>query len=645
MQFQDQKQLLKLYQIVGAVLLFPVLLAAYSAFVYDLPPFIEITALLFSCAGLSGYYYSYKRSSENAVNIESLLKQFARSQYELEISNDEINKNELYRTFAELQEAGIKTQSLQYMLDNLSLPVMLTDKDFKITYANKISISALGPLKQYLPVDIDKIVGSCIDIFHKNPAMQRGILSDKAKLPHKAKFQIGDQWMSLNANGLYSPKGELIGAYIDWSIITEAVRNEESVKLAQANIGELIEAAKRGDLEYRINSSQFNGYYKELAESMNDLMDVVKEPLDKASFVLGSFSKGDLNERMDGEYEGSFGEIQSALNSSIDVLRQMVIKIKETAGTVNVASSEISSGSADLSIRTEQQASNLEETAASMDEITKAVKLSADNSTNANGLANNACKVADEGGEVVRNAISAMSNIESSSQKISDIIGVIDEIAFQINLLALNAAVEAARAGEAGKGFAVVASEVRALAGRSASASKEIRELITTSVEQVDKGVNLVKETGDILSKILSSTREVADIINNIASASKEQQRGIEEINSAITQMDETTQQNAALVEENSAATQSLVGQAVSLNKLMDYFSVNDNQGHNNHFMPQNNLRIESHNQSHDSNHRPANASHKKPTAKPATSHVKKGSKVANASNSSESFENGWEEF
>ncbi|MCE2992776.1 MAG: methyl-accepting chemotaxis protein [Candidatus Jidaibacter sp.] len=641
MQFQSQSELAKMYKIIGAFFVLSLLFTIYEDLVIDKPISEKIMSTLVSFFALAGYCYSYIISSKSAQNIEDLLKRFAQNQYDFEIFNNEGSKNELYKAFAALQTSGLNMLSLQYMLDNLSLPVMLTDKDLKITYANKISISSLAVVKQYLPVDIDKIVGSRIDVFYKDLEMERAIFSNQARVPYHAQFQLGDQWMSLNANSLYSPKGELIGAYIDWSIVTQAVRNEEAAKLAQASIAELIDAAKVGNLEHRVNSNKFTGYYRELADSMNDLVEVMKEPLDKATFVLQSFSKGNLNERMDGQYSGSFSEIQSALNSSIDVLRQMVVKIKETAGTVNVASSEISSGSADLSVRTEQQASNLEETAASMDEITKAVKLNADNSINANNLANNACKVADEGGDTVRNAISAMSNIESSSQKISDIIGVIDEIAFQINLLALNAAVEAARAGEAGKGFAVVASEVRALAGRSASASKEIRELITTSVEQVDKGVDLVKETGDILSKILSSTREVADIINNIAEASKEQQRGIEEINSAISQMDETTQQNAALVEENSAATQSLVGQAVSLNKLMDYFSVNDNHGGANHFITNNTLRIER--QDHNADHRPANSSYSKPASKAQPS--PKNTKAAKSGNSSEEFESGWEEF
>jgi methyl-accepting chemotaxis protein len=292
--------------------------------------------------------------------------------------------------------------------------------------------------------------------------------------------------------------------------------------------------------------------------------------------ILQEVSNGSLAKRMEGEYQGSFSGIKSALNATIDKLYEMVRQILDTASSVNSAANEISSGSGDLSARTEQQASSLEETAASMEEMTGTVRQNATNSDNANKLAASARGVAEKGGEVVENAVFAMTNIEKSSQKISDIIGVIDEIAFQTNLLALNAAVEAARAGEAGKGFAVVASEVRSLAGRSASASKEIKVLINESASQVKSGSELVNQAGETLKEIVNSVKQVADIMSDIATASTEQSTGIDQINSAIAQMDEVTQQNAALVEENTAAAQSLLEQANQLDKLMQFFTLED---------------------------------------------------------------------
>lgn len=301
--------------------------------------------------------------------------------------------------------------------------------------------------------------------------------------------------------------------------------------------------------------------------------------MNECNDVLQAVASGTLTKRMEREYNGAFSQIKVSLNATIERLYGMVKQIIDAAQSVNSASSEISAGSTDLSQRTEQQASSLEETAASMEQITGTVKQNSENAMTANELSGKANKVASDGGRVVENAVSAMGNIEQSSQKISDIIGVIDEIAFQTNLLALNAAVEAARAGDAGKGFAVVASEVRSLAGRSASASKEIKALINESASEVKTGAELVNKAGETLKEIVSSVEQVSGIVSEIAAASQEQATGIDEINSAITQMDEVTQQNAALVEENTAAATSMVEQARELEKLMSFFTLSEEEG------------------------------------------------------------------
>lgn len=300
--------------------------------------------------------------------------------------------------------------------------------------------------------------------------------------------------------------------------------------------------------------------------------------MNEAVKVLTGISQGDLTQKMELEYKGSYSEIKTAINATVERLYDMVKQIIDAAQSVNSAAGEIASGSTDLSQRTEEQASSLEETAASMEEITGTVKQNSSNASTANELSTSANQVASDGGRVVEEAVSAMGNIEKSSKKISDIISVIDEIAFQTNLLALNAAVEAARAGDAGKGFAVVASEVRSLAGRSASASKEIKALINESAAQVQSGAQLVNQAGETLRKIVSSVQQVAGIVSEIASASQEQATGIDEINTAVTQMDEVTQQNAALVEENTAAAQSMVEQARGLEKLMSFFKLSDQE-------------------------------------------------------------------
>jgi methyl-accepting chemotaxis protein len=285
---------------------------------------------------------------------------------------------------------------------------------------------------------------------------------------------------------------------------------------------------------------------------------------------------GDLTRKMEGDYHGTFSQIKESVNATVDRLYGMVQRIIEAAQAVNSAANEIASGSTDLSQRTEEQASSLEETAASMEQITGTVRQNSQNANTANDLSSKANQVAGDGGRVVEEAVGAMGNIEKSAQKIADIIGVIDEIAFQTNLLALNAAVEAARAGDAGRGFAVVASEVRSLAGRSASASKEIKALILESSAQVKSGAELVKQAGTTLKDIVQSVEQVASIVSEIAAASREQATGIDEINTSITQMDEVTQQNAALVEENTAAAQSMVEQAESLEQLMSFFRLSE---------------------------------------------------------------------
>jgi methyl-accepting chemotaxis protein len=255
-------------------------------------------------------------------------------------------------------------------------------------------------------------------------------------------------------------------------------------------------------------------------------------------------------------------------------MAEVVSKVKLVAAEVHRGADEISSGNANLSQRTEEQSSSLEETASSMEEMTTTVKQNADNAGQANQLAMAARDQAEKGGSVVSQAVKAMADINDASKKIADIIGVIDDIAFQTNLLALNAAVEAARAGEQGRGFAVVASEVRSLAGRSATAAKEIKELIQDSVKKVEDGSVLVTQSGQTLEKIVASVKKVSDIVAEIAAASREQSSGIEQVNRAVMQMDELTQQNAALVEEATAASQAMAEQVRGLNEMLARYRI-----------------------------------------------------------------------
>jgi len=291
---------------------------------------------------------------------------------------------------------------------------------------------------------------------------------------------------------------------------------------------------------------------------------------------------GDLISRI--PTEGKSGEIEalcSGVNSLLDVMTDLVRRAKAAAGAVQASAEEISKGNSHLSQRTEEQASNLAETASSMEEMTSTVKQTADNASQADQLAMAARQQAEKGGAVVGMAVQAMGGINSASKRIADIIGVIDEIAFQTNLLALNAAVEAARAGEQGRGFAVVATEVRNLAGRSAVAAKEIKSLIQDSVTKVSDGTKLVDQSGAMLGEIVRSFKKVTDIVTEIASASREQSSGIEQVNTAVMQMEKRTQQNAALVEEAAAASQSIVEQAQALTAMIARYNIDEERAGN----------------------------------------------------------------
>ncbi|MEQ1519554.1 MAG: methyl-accepting chemotaxis protein, partial [Usitatibacteraceae bacterium] len=296
--------------------------------------------------------------------------------------------------------------------------------------------------------------------------------------------------------------------------------------------------------------------------------------LEDVARVFSALAQGNLTEKVERDYAGTFGQLKDDANTTVDKLTEIVGQLRDATESINTAAKEIASGNTDLSSRTEEQASSLEETASSMEELTSTVKQNAENARQANQLAIGASDVAVKGGSVVSQVVTTMSSINESSKKIVDIISVIDGIAFQTNILALNAAVEAARAGEQGRGFAVVATEVRNLAQRSAAAAKEIKELIGDSVEKVGTGTKLVDEAGKTMEEIVSSVKRVTDIMAEITAASQEQSSGIEQVNQAITQMDEVTQQNAALVEQAAAAAESLEEQAQVLAQAVGVFKV-----------------------------------------------------------------------
>ena len=306
------------------------------------------------------------------------------------------------------------------------------------------------------------------------------------------------------------------------------------------------------------------------------LQQTIEAALKETKNTMAAIAQGDLTARMNGEFTGQFAVLQDSVNECVERMHSTLSEIRSVANGVTTESAEIVDGTSNLSERTVMQAANLEETAASMEEITTTVKGNAANALTANDLALSASEQAKVGVGIVRDAVSAMDGLNESSGKISEIIGVINDIAFQTNLLALNASVEAARAGSQGRGFAVVASEVRDLAGRSATAAKEIKELIEDSANRVSESSKLVNKSGASLNDIVAGVEEVSTVIGHISTASGEQSLGVSLVNNAITQIDELTQQNGSLVEQATLASKNLNGQATELARLVATFKLHD---------------------------------------------------------------------
>ena len=365
----------------------------------------------------------------------------------------------------------------------------------------------------------------------------------------------------------------------DFRKIVEGVNQTLDAVIGPLNVAAACVAQiSRGDVPAPI-SEHYNGDFNTIKQNLNTCITAISALVDDAGVLAEAAREGRVTVRADaGRHHGDFRKIIEGVNETLEMIVNPIVTIKQAAETINTAAKEIAQGNTDLSQRTEEQASSLEQTASSMEELASTVKQNAENAKQANQLAMTASSVAVKGGEVVQQVVGTMSAINDSAKKIEDIISVIDGIAFQTNILALNAAVEAARAGEQGRGFAVVAGEVRNLAQRSASAAKEIKGLITDSVDKTSEGTTLVENAGKTMEEIVGSVKRVADIIGEIAAASIEQSSGIDQVNSAVTQMDEVTQQNAALVEQAAAAAESLMEQAEEMNAAVGVFKLGSSQ-------------------------------------------------------------------
>ena len=449
--------------------------------------------------------------------------------------------------------------------------VMVSNRQGNIIYVNPaldrmLKTYELDIREQVSSFDASNLIGAKLGAVHGSLS-QGSETVEVQSTAQEISVVMGSRHLNLTISPVTNASGAFLGTIVEWM--------DRTVELAmQGEIDRIINAAREGNLREKIDLHGVDGAYLELAAGMNELTRVVTHATDELAAMLAAMAEGDLDRRIEGDFKGQFGDLKDHANNMASQLATIVGEVKTAAGQISSTASMMSSGTMDLSNRTEQAASNLEETAAATEQVSATVKHNAENAKDADKLADAANNTASTGGMVVEKAIEAMSCIDNSAQKITDIIGVIDEIAFQTNLLALNASVEAARAGAAGKGFAVVAQEVRQLAQRSAQAATDIKILIQNSNEQVKDGVQLVNQAGGALGEIVNSIGKVSGIVREISSASQEQAIGVQEISNSITNMDEMTQQNSALVEESTAGARDLSDQANKLGELMAFFQI-----------------------------------------------------------------------
>ncbi len=474
-----------------------------------------------------------------------------------------------------MAESAAQGHELRLALNNADAALMMLDADHRITFVNKamsklLEDNAADFRNANAAFDTKVLLGMPIERCWGDDAGLQDYL-DSLACSSKRDLELGGRHFELKADPILNDSAHRTGTLITWHDATLEKRISHGVR-------SLVMSAKDGDLAGRVDVREGGEFLNQLGADINDLVSVAESAIDDAVHVLGSIASGDLSQQVVRDYQGSFGQLKENANATGAKLTELISGFKSDADMIRGSSIDIDKDNEDLATRTQRQSASLEQIIASMQELTSTIEQNSENATHAENLTVSASTKAEEGCVVVTRAVGAMDQIIDSSETISQIVGVIDEIAFQTNLLALNAAVEAARAGDQGKGFAVVAGEVRTLAQRSATAAKEIKQLVDDSVEKVSVGTDLVSETGEALADIVMSVREVAAIVGEISGATTQQTSGIQEVGIAISEMDEMTQKNADLVIHLTTASRRLRERASAIHDSLGFFDVSQEQ-------------------------------------------------------------------
>ena len=503
----------------------------------------------------------FRRSQEAGLHGEFLLSQQASNASLKNLEEKTLREQEQVaekqaRYEVELRVAAVNTR-IKNALDKCSTNVMIADPQFDIIYMNETAQAMMSrneaELRKVLPqFDAARLVGSNIDVFHKNPSHQRQLLG-ALTATYRTQIQVGSLHFALAANPIIDAQGTRLGTVVEWADRTAEVSVERE-------IAAVVNAAAAGDFGHRLSTKGKEGFFANLGTGMNQLMDTSEQGLNEVSILLEALARGDLTQRMERDYSGLFGVVKDNANLTADNLTRVLGEVRAAADALTGAANQVSATAQSLSQAASEQAASVEQTTASIDAMAGSISHNSENAKVTEGMATQTSKEASEGGAAVSQTVVAMKQIAAK-------IGIVDDIAYQTNLLALNAAIEAARAGEHGKGFAVVAAEVRKLAERSQAAAKEIGALAASSVSTAERA-------GGLLGSIVPSIRKTSELVQEIAAASAEQSESVVQIGGAMGQLSQTTQQNASASEQLAATSEELSGQAEQLQQSVAFFNL-----------------------------------------------------------------------